>query len=74
MRTSFRLAATLLLFVAVGCESEEDKTERLRAAAQDDCVSVSLRESNPQSATPTEADRAKCENARAAYTAFLEGR
>jgi outer membrane murein-binding lipoprotein Lpp len=74
MRTSYRLAATLSFLVLAGCESEEDKTERLRTAAQDDCAAVTLHETNPQSAIPTDADRAKCETARAAYTAFLEGR
>ena len=74
MRISCRLAATSLYFIATACESEEDKTERLRNAAQEDCAAVSLHESNPQATTPTDAERAKCETARAAYTAFLEGR
>lgn len=74
MRISCRLAATSLLFIAVACESEEDKTERLRNSAQEDCTAVTLHELNPQATAPTDAERAKCETARAAYTAFLEGR
>jgi outer membrane murein-binding lipoprotein Lpp len=74
MRPSHRCAAVIGLVVLAGCESEEGKTERLRDAAQADCLPVATHELNPKAPAPTESERAKCDAARRAYNAFLEGR
>jgi hypothetical protein len=69
-----RLACILALAVAAGCESEASKTERLRDAAQADCLTVTTHDLNAKAPLPTEAERAKCDAARRQYDAFLEGR
>jgi len=74
MSTRFALASVVLLAIATGCESDAEKTERLRDAAQADCVTVSAQEVNPKAPTPTDAERSKCETARHEYAAFLDGR
>ena len=74
MPIRLRLASVVLLAVAAACESDEQKTERLRDAAQNDCVAVSAHEIDPKAKTPTDDERNKCETARRDYSAFLDGR
>jgi len=71
---SFRIAALTGFVVIAGCESDGEKTERLRSTAQDDCLVVSLHEANPNAAAPNDAQRSKCESSRTAFNAHLEGR
>ncbi|HEV7991875.1 MAG TPA: hypothetical protein VGP25_08625 [Gemmatimonadaceae bacterium] len=74
MKTNLRLSAIALLALFAACESDEDKTSRLRDGAQSDCLTVSAHEANPQSPAPTDAEKATCEKARNDYNTFLDGR
>ena len=74
MTTSVRIASLVLLVAVAGCESDADKTERLRDAAQNDCLTVLAHENSPNAPAPTDVERSKCETSRHAYNAFLDGR
>jgi hypothetical protein len=69
-----RRLALLLLVLAVACESDVEKAERLRTEMFRACLAVLVAESSGDWSHVTDQQRAECDVARRNQRRFLDGR